>query len=138
MSVTNPCPHPLGHEDAAMRLADNVNLHFAAIGWDAVGKWVACRLDDGTSDGVLYDKRQEAVRHQHHNEQFYCFVKIVPGSMGYCEAQVYLDFHRKAYTAGFRLADPEAPQGGRSLIVRGRPMETVHQMMRQFGNQRRH
>lgn len=131
--MTMRCPHPLGHEDAAMRAADNINMHFAALGWDAVGKHVAVALADGSSDHVLYDTHRAAVAHQHHNENFYAFVKIIPAAMGYCEAQVYLDFCRKAYDAGFRLADPDHPQGGRTLITRGRPQEVIAAQMEQFG-----
>lgn len=121
----NRCPHAFGHTDAAMRCADNANMHYQAIGWDAVGKWVAISIQDGSSDHVLYGKRRDAVRHQHHNEQWYAFVKLIPMAMGYCEAQTYLDFCRKAYDAGFRMTDPDAPGGGRTPIVRGRPVETI-------------
>jgi hypothetical protein len=131
------CPHPLGHEDAAKRCADNVNMHFQAGGWDVVGKWCAIALQDGSSDHVLYERRRDAVLHQHHNEQRYCFVRIVPAMMGYCEAQVFIDFHRKAYDAGFRLADPEHRTGGREIIVRGRAMEKVADQLKIFNQQRR-
>lgn len=130
------CPHGLGHEDAAMRCSENVNMHFQAVGWDAVGKWCAIALQDGGSDHVLYDHRVEAVRHQHHNEQWYAFVKVLPSAMGICEAQVFLDFHRKAYDAGFRLTDPEHPKGGREIILRGRPLEVVAGMFNQFNRKR--
>lgn len=131
------CPHGLGHTDAAMRAADNVNMHYQAIGWNAVGKWCAIALQDGSSDHVLYEHRREAVTHQHHNEQWHAFVKIMPMAMGICEAEVFLDFHRKAYDAGFRLTDPEHPKGGREIILRGRPFEVVASMFNQFNTMRR-
>lgn len=121
----NQCQHPLGHEDAARRAAENLNMHYQSIRWDAVGKFCAIALADGSSDHVLYGTKRDAVRHQHHNEQWYMFPKIVPALMTDCEAQVLIDFHRKAYDAGFRLTDPDHKQGGRQLIVRGRAMETV-------------
>jgi hypothetical protein len=77
----NNCTHNGIHEDAARRAADNVNMHYRAIGWDAVGKFCAIALNDGSSDHVLYDTKQDAVKHQHHNEQWYCFAKIVPSKM---------------------------------------------------------
>lgn len=130
MTVGFQCPHPFGHDDAAKKCADNVNLHYQSIGWDAVGKWCAVALNDGSSDHVLYDTRKEAVLHQHHNEQWFVFVKIIPEVMGYCEAQTFLDFHRKAYDAGFRLVDPEHPHGGRVMISpRGRAQETVRRQI---------
>jgi hypothetical protein len=112
-------------------------MHYQAIGWDAIGKFCAIALQDGSSDHVLYDHRKDAVRHQHHNEQWYCFVKIVPLAMTTCEAQIFLDFHRSAYDAGFRLVDPEHPRGGRELIVRGRPLETINKMLVQFNDRRK-
>ena len=131
--MNDTCQHNGVHSDAAMRCADNINMHYRAIGWDAVGKWCAIALQDGTSDHTLYDHRIHAVTHQHNNEQRYCFVKIVPSMMDYCEAEVFLEFHRKAYDAGFRLVDPEHPRGGRELIVRGRAMETVRKQLAAFG-----
>ena len=129
----NPCNHLGFHEDAAKRFADNVNMHYRAIGWDAVGKFCAVALQDGRSDNVLYDSKPDAIRHQHHNEQWYAFIKIVPSMMDYCEAQVLIDFHRKAYDAGFRLVDPDHPRGGREIIVRGRAMERVRAQLAAFG-----
>lgn len=126
----NGCPHAFGHTDVAKRCAENINMHYQSVGWLAVGKWVAIALQDGSSDHCLYDTRREAVTHQHHNEQWYCFVKIIPTMMPICEAQIYLDFHRKAYDAGFRLVDPEHKTGGRVLIdPRGRARETVVRQM---------
>lgn len=124
--MVNRCPHPFGHTDSARRMADNVNMHYAAVGWDAVGKFVAIALADGSSDHVLYPSKPVAVSHQS-NEFHYCYVKILPGSMDLCEAEIFLSFNRKAYDNGFRLADPK-----RDVIVRGRPIETVNAMMKQM------
>jgi hypothetical protein len=38
--------------------------------------------------------------------------------MSACEAEVMLKFHRNAYDAGFRLADPEKKSGGPDVIPR--------------------
>lgn len=125
----NPCNHPQGHEDAARRACENLNMHYQAIGWDAVGKFTAIALADGSSDHVLYDSKRDAVVHQHHNEQWFMFVKILPMAMTECEAQMLIDFHRKAYDAGFRLTDPDHREGGRQVIMRTRPIEKVNHQM---------
>lgn len=127
------CKHNDKHSDAAKATAANVNMHYQAIGWDAVGKWTAIHIQDGSSDNTLYEHRKEAVNHQHHNEQYYAFVKIVPSLMEECEAEIFLEFHRKAYDAGFRLADPEHKKGGRELIMRGRAQEIVASQLQSFG-----
>lgn len=108
---------PIDHSDEAKACSDAVNLHVAAIGFDAVKKWVAIRLSDGKSDGTLYDTKRDAVAHQ--LDEFLCaYVCIPPSGMNACQAESYLQVHRKLYEAGFRLADRDAPHGGRQVIPR--------------------
>jgi len=107
-----------GHSDAAKRMADTYNLHKIGAGYAAIGKWIAVTLAEGTSDDVLYDNKRDAVRHQKHNEQYYAYIKIVPPSMKYCDAEVMLNTHRRMYDAGMRMADPDAKSGGLDLITR--------------------
>ena len=116
MKHDSGCPHTT-HSDAARRCSDAVNLHLVALGHEAVRRWVAIRLIDGGSDGVLYDTKRDAVRHQAH-EQRCAYVCVAPGGMSPCAAESYLATHRKLYDAGFRLADPDAPHGGRQVIPR--------------------
>jgi len=113
------CPSKaFNHSDAAKRVADQWNLHRIGDPYGAIGKWFAVRLDDGTSDSVLYDTKQDAVKHQHHNEQFYAFLKIVPFTITPCEAEVYLASARNLYKAGMRMPDPDDVNGGRDVIKR--------------------
>jgi hypothetical protein len=108
----------MGHSDAAQRLYDTYNLHRMAIGDNAIGKWFAVAMADGRSDNVLYDTKRECVRHQHHNEQYYAFVKIVPPSMRLCEAEVMLTTARKLFDGGLRMVDPDDKHGGKDVIKR--------------------
>ncbi len=108
----------VNHTDPAKRLCDQYNLHKIGAGINSVGKWIAVRLIDGSSDGVLYDSKRDAVRHQHHNEQLYTFVKIIPPSMNVCEAEVFMATARNLYDAGLRLTDPDDKHGGREVIKR--------------------
>lgn len=114
--------HPEGHSDSARRMADEVNLHYAAIGWDAIGKWVAIRLEDGGSDHTLYDTRRDAVRHQFREEKC-AYIRIQRDQIGVCEAQIMLTFHRQAYDNGFRLVDPDSKTGGRDHLLSSRVEE---------------
>ena len=110
---------PFGdHSDAAKRASDAYRLHKAALGFAAVGKFIAVALADGSSDGVLYDTKRDAVRHQHHNEQWYAFICINPGDFNPCEAEEYLAINRTLYEHGIRLTDPEHARGGREVIQR--------------------
>jgi hypothetical protein len=108
----------IGHEDAAQRIADTYALHRLGAGYGAIGKWFAAALHDGRSDNVLYDTKQEAVRFQHHNEQYFTFIKINPHTMNACEAAVMLKTARFAANHGMRLADPQSKTGGKDLIKR--------------------
>lgn len=108
----------LGHSDAAKRLADTYNLHRMALDLDAVGKWFAVSLAEGRSDNVLYDSKVDCVRHQHHNESLYAFIKIAPPTMDACEAEVMLRTNRSLYDNGMRMADPDHKHGGPDVIKR--------------------
>ena len=108
----------LGHTDAAKRTADNFNLHRVADPYGSIGKWIAVALNDGDSDRVLYDCKLDAVRHQHHNEQWYTYLKIIPSSMNLCEAEVMLATARNLYDKGMRMTDPDHKHGGPDIIKR--------------------
>lgn len=105
------------HSDAARHASDAVQLHVAALGFEARGKWVAVRLMDGHSDGTLYDSKRDAVRHQLF-ENLCAYVRIPPTGMNPCQAESFLATHRKLYSAGFRLADPDRVDGGPQMIPR--------------------
>lgn len=106
------------HSDAAKRISDTYNLHRLADFYGSMGKWFAAALHDGRTDNVLYDKKREAVLHQHHNEQLYTFICIGPAQMTPCEAEVMLKVARMAYDNGLRLTDPDDARGGRDMIKR--------------------
>lgn len=111
--------HPFGHADSARRMADAINLHWSVNHWACIGRWVAFRLSDGGSDGVLYDSKRDAVRHQFHEYQC-AYVRIIRDQMSVCEAHTFLEVSRRAYDAGFRLTDPDAKTGGRDLLLSAR------------------
>lgn len=93
--------------EAAYRMSDTIALHLAANSdiMNAVGKWAAFRLSDGSSDGILYDAREDAIRHQFHELQC-CYVCIPLTGMSPRDALSFLQTHRKLYDAGFKLTDP--------------------------------
>lgn len=97
---------PFGdHSDAAKRVADVYSLHRIADPYGNVGYWIACALADGQSDNVLYESKADAIRHQHHNENWYAYIQIVPAMMTPCEAEVMLKISRMAYDHGMRITD---------------------------------
>lgn len=101
--------------DAAQRLADAVNLHVHAIAAEGSGRdkpaYIAVRLFDGRSpDGVLYDSRSDATRHQ--NDPGVFFVKVGRDTMPLNEALIVLQMNRRAYRQGVVFTEEEvvAPQ----------------------------
>lgn len=111
------------HSDAAKRISDTLNLHWAAAlagGFDSViRKWVAFRLQDGTGGMQLYDSKREAVlHHKAKGENLFMYLCLAPGGMGVCEAELQLRIHRQLYDNGARLADPDHVKGGRDFITR--------------------
>jgi hypothetical protein len=106
------------HDDAAKRAADAYNLHRIAGGDAAIGKVIAVKLADGTSDGVAYANKSEAVAHQRHNERYCMFVRIRATSMTVCEAASLLRSARMCYDLGAAQADRDHPKGGLQLISR--------------------
>lgn len=108
--------HPQGHSEAAKRATDAINLHWHAIGYDCVDKYVAVKLADGSSDGVLYETYQDAQRHQF-DERLCAYIRLHPQLIDVCEAEIMLETNRRAYDAGGHLIDPDAPGGGKTAIT---------------------
>lgn len=97
---------PFGdHSDAAKRVADVYSLHRIADPYGNIGSWIACALSNGESDMALYDSKSDAIRHQHHNENYYTYIQIVPAMMTSCESEVMLKVARMAYDVGLRVTD---------------------------------
>lgn len=91
---------PLGlYSDEARRVSDGVTLHLLADRDGNHGKWLAFRLSDGTSDGVVYDTPIEAADAQLHYRQC-MYVQIAHSGMSPKEASVMLNYYRKVYDAG--------------------------------------
>jgi hypothetical protein len=108
---------PTADHDAAKRVADNYNLHLAVNKENAIGQYIAVRMDDGTGDGTLYPTKRDAAAHQRRPE-FYAYMRIVLGGLDEKDALVFLHFCRDAYQRGTRLTDPE---DARTMRTRGMP-----------------
>lgn len=88
--------------DVARRISDALNLHLS-VDPSARG-WIACRMDDGRSNGTLYDKRSDAVRHHMKagQESNYFYLKVHPGGMSAKEAWVQVVYFRTLRDKGIR------------------------------------
>lgn len=94
-------------KEAGKRMADVLNDAVIANGLAATGRWMAFRLDDGSSDGVIYDTRDDAIRCQFH--ETVCHYELLkPRGYGADECALTLIYARAAYDAGWRPSR-EAP-----------------------------
>lgn len=113
-------------------MADAINMYRLNMPWEFVkDKWMAFKLADGTSDGVLYDTKQDAVRHQFHEFQC-CYVALL-SLMGGATAHgcaIFMNFTRDAYDAGFRLPDPNDVTGGRDVVPTAARIDAVRNIIR--------
>ena len=85
------------YSDAAKRLADAINLHIHAQGDAAFFRIIAFRLDDGRSDGALYDSRDDAIRHTRAKPGIWAFAQIQPNGSNPQEAESALKWARFTY-----------------------------------------
>lgn len=92
--------------DAAKRIAERHNL---AVLCGETGRWLAFHLADGHADPSSYDTRDEAISHQLHEIQS-MYVCVQPLPMPVAEALQLLIVTRRAYDAGYRVTDVEAPR----------------------------
>lgn len=95
-------------KDAAKRIKDAHNLHLVALGTDAVGKYVACHLQDGTGGRDLFDTRAAAERH--HDPYRHVFVQVQMSPMDAIEAFIVLSFARDVSRSGRRMAATPNPR----------------------------
>lgn len=106
--------------EAGKRASDLANSFLAWYPpFEIINKWLAFKLSDGTSDGVLYDTKREAVRHQHGNEQWFAFFTFrnCLGGTNPREMAVFLLWNREAYDRGMRMPDPHDVHGGREVLI---------------------
>lgn len=105
--------------DAGKRASDIVNTYITGLTHDEImHKFIAIRLSDGGSDGVLYDSKRDAVRHQAHEQQCaYVGLRNLVAGSNPREMAIYLKFNRDAYANGMRLVDPDDQHGGRELLM---------------------
>jgi len=98
--------------DAAKRMSDYINLKIVSQPWEVLkNSWMAFRLADGSSDGVLYDTRTDAINHQLHETMcaYFCMRNALGGANAR-DCQLFLDVHRQVYDAGGHFTEPQSPQ----------------------------
>lgn len=112
-SVCEPGCHPRNrlpsgqHTDAAKRFADKVNLVIAALGTEAIGKWLVIKLADGDCDFTVYPTQGAAITATMPYEREHLYMMIPRQWITLCEAESYLRTNRLRYDAGMgTMPDP--------------------------------
>lgn len=99
-------------KSAVRRMMDAVNLHYqariASANDGAPPQFVAIYLEDGSSDGVLYDSREDAAFKTRNYPRVCFYVKVGIETMSFREAAIVFMMNRQAYASGVRFAE-EAP-----------------------------
>jgi hypothetical protein len=108
--MTGEQPFPQELLDAAARMRDAVNLHVVAAALGVRDRnlcWVAIKLEDGRSDGNLYESRQDAVNHTQNLSRGWAYLKVGADSMGERESLIVLQTFRMAFARGVIFAEEE-------------------------------
>lgn len=117
--------------DAANRMRDAVNLHVVA---GTLGirerhlQWLAIRLEDGRSDGEVYETRKDAVRHTMNKSKGWFYVKVGVDSMGEREAIIVLQQARQAFAKGVVFAEEEVITPMLSELLKPFIPNTIHKL----------
>ena len=90
--------------DAGKRISDEYIMHRLADPIGNLGKFMAVKMQDGTSDHALYDSMDEGRRviGQRDDEDRWFFIQIVPSQLPARDASVLLRANRKMFDAGIR------------------------------------
>lgn len=108
--------------DDAMRLWSKLRMHQLALSKDELlsRRYMAFRLADGESDGVAYDTREDAIRHQPGDQSRYGYLQIPLERLSNRACDSLLWYMRRCYDAGYRPAG--AHEGGELIL----PMREEH------------
>lgn len=102
-----------GHSDAAKRMSDWYNLAKAA---GQVRGWIAVRYSDGSSNGDVYETREDAVADSFPWEDQFFYATLQQPSMSVCAAESLLRYKR--VMSEMERPDRDLPHGGLEVIPR--------------------
>ena len=85
--------------DAAKRMSGIVNVRILCTPFDQLSRsWMAFKLEDGSSDGTLYDTKEDAIRFQLHETMCaYLCMRQAMGGINPRDCQIFLNMHRYIY-----------------------------------------
>lgn len=113
--------------DCGKRASEIINTYVVGMNWDDIkNSFIAIRISDGGSDGVLYDSMRDAAQHQLHEQScyYFCFRNAM-GGVNPRDMAILIKFARDAYYRGFRLIDPDDALGGKQVIMTAPRMDSI-------------
>jgi len=128
--VCSECQHVT---DAGKRAFDIARSYCAFVDYDTlVRSWIAFRLEDGGSDGTLYDSKIDAIRNQAYEQQcaYFSYRGSPNGFASARDAAIWLEYHRHIYSNGGRLVDPDDAHGGPDIIMPTAEEQVIGQLRR--------
>jgi hypothetical protein len=95
--------------DAGKRMSDMVNAMVTFKGWDELQNgYMAFRLDDGSSNGTLYDSYEDAIKYTDEQRHAYFCFRQAMGGANPKDCEIFLTYWRYARAAGVPVKIPEA------------------------------
>jgi hypothetical protein len=95
-------------EDIGKRVADHLNGLLAFRDpWELKTKWLAFRLQDGTTDGTVYDSLPDAKKYTDESRNWYLHVGGFLQGIKPRDAAILTVFYREAHEAGLGQANPK-------------------------------
>jgi hypothetical protein len=94
--------------DAAKRMCDIINAMVTFKGWDELANgYIAIRLDDGSSNGTLYDSYEDALKFTDEKQNAYFCFRQAMGGANARDCQIFLEFQRYVVASGIPRKHPE-------------------------------
>jgi hypothetical protein len=102
--------------DLGKKIADTYIMHRLADPIGNIGRFFAVRLQDASTNNILYPSMDEARRDigRRDDEDRWMYVQLVPANLPPMDAAILLKTQRKMYDAGIRVST----MGGRTMIPR--------------------
>lgn len=93
-------------------MSDLINAMVTFKGWDELQNgYVAFKLEDGSSDGTLYDTYEQALKHTDESRCLYFCFRQAMGGANVKDCQILLEFNRYVVAAGIPRKHPESNRG---------------------------
>lgn len=124
--------------EAGKRASDMANSFLAWYSpFDIRNKWLAFKLEDGSSDGTLYDSKRDAVRHQSDERRcaYFSFRNCLGGTNAR-EMAIFILWNRDAYERGFRMPDPDDVHGGKDVLITAAQGDNYRRAMLEYERRR--